>query len=300
MKLRNRDINVEPTVQGMKRVIKKLSPQVIKRKKSKFDYDEKLLNDPNSVANFASDIFQYLKTRERAYQLPISLKENISEKNRALVVDWIIDCQDSYSYYHETMYTAIRLFDIFLAATPSHPTNKLQLVAASSFLIASKVEQYNPANVATLQRLCENQYTKDEIKAMEIKILKAAQYDLGFPLAYAFLRRYSQVIDADMKTLTLARFCLEVATHYIGWSLESPSKIAAVCMVLALKKTNSKLDWEPILEHYSGYQVADIGPLLENLEMDIKNFKMKFPKCKLVILKYSQEAFYEVAKEFLD
>jgi hypothetical protein len=299
MKLRNRDINVEPNVQGVKRVaLMDLSPQEIKR--AKFDYDEKLLTDPNAVANFAPDIFEYMKSRESVYRIPSSLKDNIVENNRALVVDWLIDCQDNYSYSHETLYTAIRLFDIFMATHPSHPIKKVQLVATSSFLIASKVEEYNPASVAALEKLCREEYTQNEIRAMEIETLKTIRYDLGFPLAYSFLRRYSQVIGADMKTLTLARFYLEIVTHYTEWSLQSPSKIAAGSMILALKKTNSELDWEPTLEHYSGYQMADLDTLVQKLEEDVTNFKANFPTCEMVILKYSEEAFYEVAKEFLD
>jgi len=301
MKLRNRDTNVEPSVQRVKRAAtsKPVSP-VIKRKKIKFDYDVKLLKNPNAVANFAPDIFKYMQSREPIYQLPACIKENISEEDRADFVNWIVNCQKSAEYSHETMYIAIRLFDIYVATHSSMDPEKFKLVAASSFWVASKFEEYSPVGITTLVNICQEKYEKSEFKSMEIDVLKTARYDLGFPLAYSFLRRYSRVIGTDLKTLTLARFYLEIATHYIGWSLESPSKMAAVSMVLALKKMDSKLDWEPILEHYSNHAMADLTDSVEKLANDVKNFKEEFPKCKTVISKYSDEAFFEVAKEFLD
>lgn len=296
MKLRNRDINVEPSVQALKRVsTKEVSPQVIKRKK--VDYDEKLLKNPTDVANFAPGIFKYMQHREAVYQLPSSLKKNITEMNRALIVDWLVDCHDNSSYSHGTMYTAIRLFDIFVAGHQSFSSEKFQLVAASSLLIATKLEEYTPISTATLEKLCEHQYERSEFKFMEIEILKTARGDLSFPLPYSFLRRYSRVISTDMETLTLARFYLEVVTHYMDWALEKPSKIAVVSMVLALKKSESKLDWEPILEQHSGYEMADLDTLVQKLEKDVKGFKTAFPKCSMVISKYSSKTFFEVAKK---
>jgi len=326
MRLRNRDTNIDSNVKNLKRMaITKPDTPAAKRKdtsdpisktsyskpmfidtgpkfsspKPKFTFDEKHLHDPIAVANFAQDIFQYLQSREPTYQLPGCLKENICDMNRAMVVDWLVECQENFSFDHETLYTAIRLFDIYIAASPLVGSEQLQLVAASSFLIATKVEDYNPISISTLEGMCPRWYKKSDFKTMEREILQAARCDLGFPLAYSFLRRYARVVGADMKLLTLARFYLEVSAHYVKWSLEPPSKVATLCLVLALEKTDCDLDWAPALEYYSNYPIADLVGLLLELDDSIACFKKTFPQCQVVISKYSSEDFFEVARDFL-
>jgi hypothetical protein len=309
MKLRNRDINVEPIVRKLKRAaVGKVNSLMPKRKKvedpeteseSKFDYDATMVKNPYAVANFAPDIFKYMKDREPIYQLPSSLKANIKEVDRASIVNWIIDRQEERSFTHETLYIAIRLFDIYLAGSPSMSVKMHKLVAGSSFLIASKFEEYRPISIASLEKLCGKKYTADDFKIMEREILKMARYDLGFPLAYSFLRRFSRVIGGDMKVLTLARLYLEIATHYSEWSLELPSKVAAACLTLAFDKIGFESDWATILEQYSAYSITELKEFSQDLNESMNDFKKTFPKCKAVIEKYSTEAFFGVADEFL-
>jgi len=305
MKLRNRDINVEPIVRKLKRTaVGKSNSFVAKRRKTEepkqtFDYDSTMLKNPYAVANFAPDIFKYMQGREAIYQTPNSLNANIKEANRASIVNWLVGCQEECSISHETLYIAIKLFDVYLAGNSTTRVKMHKLVAASSFLIASKFEEYSPIGIAWFENMCGNKYTKDDFKIMELEILKMARYDLGFPLAYSFLRRFALVIGADMKVLTLARFYLELAMHYSEWSLELPSKVAAACITLAFDKIGFESNWAPILEQYSTYPITELKELSQDLNESINYFKKTFPKCKAVIEKYSSEAFFEVADEFL-
>jgi hypothetical protein len=55
-------------------------------------------------------------------------------------VDWLIECQQSYCYTHETLYISIRLFDMYMSKKPSTPVTEVQLVAGTALFVASKFE----------------------------------------------------------------------------------------------------------------------------------------------------------------
>jgi hypothetical protein len=310
--LRNRDLNVTQRTRTLKRAVVKQqkSPKTpaIKRKvyrspkaDPRFNFDQNYLKHPDAVSIFAPEIFAFMKHQEATYQLPDYLKSNrvITERHRALVVDWLVECQEAHGFVHETLYIAIRLFDIHLAKHPSTPVKKLQLVAASGFLIASKYEEYEAIRIKSLKSLCMDMYEESEFMAMEREVLRSAQCDLGFPLAYSFLRRYARVVGTDMKTITLARMYLELSIHYFKWALESPSKIAASVLILAITEIDHQIGWEAILEHYSEFSMEDLQATVKQLKSSITRFKTMFPKCTAVVSKYSDVAFFDVANEFL-
>ncbi len=41
--------------------------------------------------------------------------------------------------------------------------------------------------------VCDDAYTKEQIKAKEREMVAVTEYDFGFPLSYRFLRRYGRV-----------------------------------------------------------------------------------------------------------
>lgn len=81
----------------------------------------------------------------------------------------------------------------------------------------------------------DNAYERRDIIKMEIEILKTVKFDLGVPLSYTFLRRYSKCIRADMKFLTLARYILELSLQDYSFAPERDSLKACAALYLAMK-----------------------------------------------------------------
>jgi len=289
----------KPLVQIQVAVEKPQTPPKIIVKKPLVDFDARCAKNPDNVSAFALDIFKHMQSQEPNYQLPGFIKKRIKEGNRALIFDWMVSVQDEHAFNHETLYIAIRLFDIYIAAHSSTLTSQLHLIAASSFWIASKFEETKPLNIKAVGKICGKRSTQADCRKMEIEILKTTRCDFGFPLAYSFLRRYARVVGIDIEMLTLARMYLELATHSLEWALESPSKVAAACFVLALRKKKFKRSWAPILEKYSSYTLPAIEELVKRLDDYVDHFKTSFPKCKAVISKYSDEILFEVATKYL-
>lgn len=58
---------------------------------------------------------------------------------RSLLVDWIVEVQETFELNHETVYLAVKLVDIFLCKTVIHK-DKLQLLGAAALFIACKYD----------------------------------------------------------------------------------------------------------------------------------------------------------------
>jgi hypothetical protein len=58
---------------------------------------------------------------------------------RSILVDWLIEVQQNFELYHETLYLTVKITDRFLELEDV-AKDRLQLVGATALLIASKFE----------------------------------------------------------------------------------------------------------------------------------------------------------------
>merc|ERR1719188_2167200 len=117
----------------------------------------------------------------------------------------------------------------------------LQLVGATACLIACKIDERIPPNLDDFVYVCDDAYSRQEIMAKERDMIETVNYDVGYPLSYRFLRRYGRVCRVTMPVLTLARYILESSLMEYKLNVDtSESKLAASCLVLALKMKDIK------------------------------------------------------------
>ena len=69
----------------------------------------------------------------------INKNSEITEQMRTILVDWLIEVQENFALFHETLYLAVQIMDHYLERKPVK-REYLQLVGATSMLIASKFE----------------------------------------------------------------------------------------------------------------------------------------------------------------
>ncbi|CAH0700304.1 unnamed protein product [Spodoptera exigua] len=266
------------------------------------DFDQENWNDPFQVSNYAMDIFNYLKSRERLFPIDDYLQrmKGITSWMRALLVDWMVEVQESFELNHETLYLAVKLVDLFLTRSSKTQPEKehltkeeLQLLGASALFIASKFDERIPPLVDDFLYICDGAYTLSQLLKMEMNILRVVDFDLGIPLSYRFLRRYARCARVSMPTLTLARFVLEQCLLEYNLLEYSDSKMAAAALYLALKM-KSIGNWTPTLQYYTGYTVKDILPIA--IAQNATLHKKPKSAISTVRNKYSHTIFFEVAK----
>ncbi len=120
------------------------------------------------------------------------VQKDMSTSMRAILVDWLVEVQESFELNHETLYTAVRLMDLYLSRVPVRKED-LQLVGATACLIACKVDERIPPALDDFVYVCDDAYTKEQIKAKELEMIAVGEFDFGYPLSYRFLRRYGRV-----------------------------------------------------------------------------------------------------------
>ncbi|XP_070616191.1 G2/mitotic-specific cyclin-B3 [Erythrolamprus reginae] len=258
------------------------------------DVDKGQLDDPYASAEYAKDIFEYMQEREKSFLLQDYMKSqpDITTDMRAILVDWMVEVQENFELTHETLYLAVKLMDHYLVQVEAM-RDKLQLIGSTTILIASKFEERCPPCLDDFLYICDDAYQREELLDMERGILQTLHFDINIPIAYRFLRRFAKCARATMETLTLARFICELTLQDYAFVQEGASRLAASCLLLALVMKNLG-GWNPTLQHYSGYRVPDLLPLVRRL-----NFLLvcgQDDRLKAVRNKYSHRVFFEVAQ----
>ncbi|XP_040887142.1 G2/mitotic-specific cyclin-B3 [Toxotes jaculatrix] len=258
-----------------------------------FDIDSENSEDSYMCPEYAKDIFDYLKQREEKFVLCNYMQKqpSLNPEMRAILIDWLVEVQENFELYHETLYLAVKMTDHYLSQTPVH-REMLQLVGSTAMLIASKFEERSPPCVDDFLYICDDAYKREELISMEASILQTLSFDINIPIPYRFLRRYAKCVNASMDTLTLARYYCEMSLMEMDLVPERGSLLASACLLMALV-TKDLGGWSPILQFHSGYQTADLAPVVRK----IYSMLLAPPDDKLRAIrnKYSHKVFFEVA-----
>ncbi|KAJ8684243.1 hypothetical protein QAD02_020035 [Eretmocerus hayati] len=259
-----------------------------------WDFDVENWQDPYQVSQYAMDIFDYLKDRERLFPIGDYMEKQVclSRWMRSLLVDWMVAVQESFELNHETLYLAVKLVDLYLTKVLVGKET-LQLLGAASLFIASKYDERIPPMIEDFLYICDGAYSHRELTRMEMSVLKVMDFDLGIPLSYRFLRRYARCAKVSMPTLTLARYILEYTLMDYSAISFSDSKTAAAALYLALQMKDLG-GWTATLEYYTGYKLSDFSSIVVALNEGLHRKHKE--ALSTVRNKYSHKIFFEVAK----
>ena len=64
----------------------------------------------------------------------------VTQRMRAVLVDWLVEVQENFELNHETLYLAVQLVDAYLAVVPDVPRDNVQLVGAAALFLSSKFD----------------------------------------------------------------------------------------------------------------------------------------------------------------
>uniref|UniRef100_A0AC34QUV0 G2/mitotic-specific cyclin-B3 n=1 Tax=Panagrolaimus sp. JU765 TaxID=591449 RepID=A0AC34QUV0_9BILA len=292
-----------------------------------YDFDKECAHDFTSVSEYAWDIFMYYKIRQSQFPIDNYLRRqrHISPDMRAMVINWLVGVQEQFELNHETLYLAVKILDLYLDKTRSeeqfelnHETlylavkildlyldktrsevkrRDLQLIGGTAVFLVSKYDERVAPLIDDILFLCDDSYKMEEVLRMELVLYNTVGYDLGVPLSYRFLRRFSRVIKGDMATLTLARYILETSLMFYEYVGVKDDLMAAGALLLALRMKKIG-DWDFRLVKYSGYTgytLDQVEPLMWTLNHMIIKRKADYDKLETIYLKYSHEIFFEVA-----
>lgn len=199
------------------------------------DLDVEDLYDPLMVAEYAVEIFDYLRELELT-TMPnpeyMDHQEELEWKMRGILVDWLIEVHTRFRLLPETLFLAVNIIDRFLSAEVV-ALDRLQLVGVTAMFIAAKYEEVLSPHVATLSHVADETFSDKEILDAERHVLAVLNYDISYPNPMNFLRRISKADNYDIETRTLGKYLTEVSLLDHRFMCYRQSHVAASAMYLA-------------------------------------------------------------------
>jgi len=266
------------------------------------DIDTKDLSNPQLCAEYATETFAYLRELEgRCVVRNMHLAgQQTNERMRAVLVDWLVEVQGQFKLLQETLHSTVDIIDRYMAVEGKNVgRSKLQLVGVSAMFLAAKIEEMYAPACNDFVYITDNAYTEDEIKATELKIVRALEFNLSQPVSLNFLRRFSKAGDVDVLQHNLAKFFLE--TCLLDYTLVPVpgSKLAAASLFLSLSLTEACLPreeaWSPTLAFYSGYSKEEVMPVVRKIASNVVKAAKAPTKLQAVRNKYKSGKFMKVA-----
>lgn len=259
------------------------------------DIDAPDTMNPQANTAYVNSTFEYYKQQEIEFQVNpgyMAKQEDLNEKMRAILVDWLVEVHLKFNLKSETLYLAIALIDRYLEKRQVI-RQQLQLVGVTALLLASKYEEIYPPEVKDLVYVTDRAYTKEQILEMESRMLNTLSFRLSFPSIWPFLNRYLKAADASEVVTQSAYYYAEKALVDFAMVQYLPSVVAASCVTLALQNHHEQL-WTPTLAHYSSFSEADIAAPSAALSSIVR----RAPRSTLqaVRKKYSSDKFGRVAE----
>jgi hypothetical protein len=242
-------------------------------------------------ANLKSDLQREFQIMPRRGFM--SGQRSLNCRMRAILIDWIAQVLDTNRLSRRTFFLAVSIVDRCLSCMQVDRST-LQLLGSTAFLIAAKVEEIYPPDVATLVYICDGAYTADQLLEMECTILQKLDFSVDGPTVEHFLPHFiavsqsrsnllgpdpyflssglaslwhfSAASDSDQCRNAVAWYLAELALLDNHMSQYAPSQVSAAALYLAnhlIKQpgfrgtcTEAANLWDDTVAQVSGYTEA--------------------------------------------
>jgi hypothetical protein len=120
----------------------------------------------NDYLECVDEIIENLLRTERKYLVSpkyiFTVQKSINVNMRGMAIDWLVEVADEFSFSAQTLHLSTNYLDRYLSSVPVSQ-HKLQLVAISCMLIASKYEERCSPPVEKFVQITDNTYKTDEV-----------------------------------------------------------------------------------------------------------------------------------------
>ena len=167
----------------------------------------------------------------------MTLQNDICDKMRAILVDWIIDVHNKLNMNKKTLFQCVFIIDAYLSKCIIEKKN-LQLLGMAALLIASKENEVNYPSLQTFILLSENAYTLEELKDMEIKVIQNLECDILAPTAEEFFSINADYFEFTEIQKYFGEFFLDASLIDYHLLKYKQSTIAVACGYIVIKFFN--------------------------------------------------------------
>ena len=262
-----------------------------------------LLEELNIRKDFLTEILIGLKKDEKINK-PCYLNDifknqdstQINEKHRAVVIEWLSYIVHYFSQSNETLFMSINIMDRYISKKKI-TLNIYQLVAISSYLIASKYEDTFTPSIDDLIYISKNIYKHNDITTMEKDILDTLNFDIFSVSSYQFLSSFYLLSNINNKILfCLGHLILEICLLNIEIMSYEQSLLAIGSLLIAKKSLEIKGDLPNIKLIYN-YNVNDIKEIQKKIVLFLNKIVYSDKNC-LILEKFEKKKYLSVSYIF--
>lgn len=222
----------------------------------------------------------------------MSGQEDINERMRAILIDWLIEVHLKFKLMPETLYLTVNLIDRYLEQN-GVVRQKLQLVGVTAMLLASKYEEIYAPEVRDFVYITDRAYTREQILTMETNMLQSFSFNITTPTAYPFLKRFLKAAGTNTRLTQMATYFMERTLQEYRMLQFLPSMVAAAAVNMAMRSLDHG-QWNSTLEYYTGYSEEQLFPCIQTMEGIIEHAPNA--SLKAVFKKWSSTKFGAVAR----
>ncbi|KAF8724255.1 hypothetical protein HU200_021282 [Digitaria exilis] len=254
----------------------------IPKKVKAYDIDAPDAHNELAVVEYVEDIYRFYKSAEGTC-LPLSSymssQAEITERMRAILIDWIMEVHHKLTLMPETLYLTVYIIDQYLSME-SVLKKELQLVGVSAMLIACK----------------------EQILTKEKAILDKLHWNLTVPTMYMFIVRYLKAAMGNKELEHMAFFYSELALVQYTMLIYPPSVMAAAAVYAARSTLKMNPLWTDILEYHTGLtepQLLDCARRMMSFHALVPGSKQKAVYTKYSNAKLGAVSLYSPCKKLL-
>eukprot|EP00347_Sterkiella_histriomuscorum_P010633 403375523 len=149
------------------------------------DNDSMYALEQNIVDNIQSQDSRYYQVNPFYLQ---SLQSHLQWHMRTLLIDWMMEVCDEFALLRETYHLAVTYTDLYLSRKIC-PIDKLQLLGASSLMLACKIEEIVCPRVRDFAFATDHGFTHQQLVGMEMEISQIMSFQL-YPTTLNYWANY--------------------------------------------------------------------------------------------------------------
>jgi cyclin B len=267
-----------------------------KKIKSLFKFESSNLNN---LSEYYDEIYLNLLLDEHYDKNLIKIdymnqQNDINDKMRAILVDWIIEVHYRYRFKRKTLLQTIMIIDLYLSKKPISKINFQLLGIASLFISCKENEMYYPGAKEFIN-MTNNAYTKRELLSMEAYVLNVLNFQILSSSADEFYNILSKCFDFNKEQKLLGEYFMDSSLIIYSMLKYRPSIIAMACAYIVMKfygikKYKDLYSSNILMKDSQEKEIKECARELCFLVKNLSNSSLKATKEK-----YSSEKFGKVA-----
>lgn len=248
-------------------------------------------HDPQDVVEYEHVIYRSLRQKETAMR-PLRFEQNeITLKDRNILVDALCRVHYKLSLATSTLYRCVGILDRYLSVAQVSKL-KLNLIGNACMLAASKIEDIYPAQTRDLIQLADRGFTKRGLLAAECEVMNAIGFDATFATPLFYVTQFMRISGQTQETLLLARYITEICQTHEQFFGVPPALVASLA-VLVTRTLRGQSRWSSDLADYTAFSEEHVGNyvgLIRSMLLETDREETRFMRRK-----YGSDLFHGVA-----